>query len=68
MNQKQKSQPMKVGFLLGHYCPTYLLPKVFIAQITKPISLNYCCIAAYEPGFVFWGSSKAVKPQKVFGG
>jgi len=55
MNQKQKSQPMKVGFLLGHYCPTYLLPKVFIARITKPISLNHCC----DMDVAFWGSSKS---------
>ncbi|WP_312438217.1 hypothetical protein [Achromobacter sp.] len=46
MNQKQKSQPMKVGFLLWHYCPKYLLPEVFTTQITKTISLNYFCIAA----------------------
>jgi hypothetical protein len=64
INESKTKKPTDEGWLFA----LALLPEVFTAQTTKPISLNYFQHCCCDPSFVFWGTSKAVRPEKVFGG
>jgi len=71
-NESKTKKPTDEGWLFA--CCLTRVAWLLTARRTKPISLNYCCITSLllhyfrDPSLVFWGTSKAVKPEKVFGG